>query len=368
MASLFQAESADEVYPLLVGHVMQHGDLVAPHDKLTGKNHTTRELRPVMVEIAQPRRRLVASRPINVAFALAEVLWILAGRDDVEMLKGYNSTIGHFSDDGMTFNAPYGHRLRHAFGHDQIEDAIKILRLEPDSRQAVLQVWDARRDHGSAATKDRACNLVGMLKVRDGRLNLTQIIRSNDLIWGVPYNWMQWTHVQEWIACQLGIPLGHYVHVADSLHIYHRHFAEADRIQAEAQEQHVDFYSLCRADHRRMTPLDHDQFSLVLDYEYTLRTGGHRMAPANFLDDWIVGTYWEHLLLSLLAHQQYRDGDDLMCALTLTEGDLVYGAAQARFYMANRWLTSPKLTEIQDILGKKFSPECMTKIHVDGRG
>lgn len=370
MASMFQTESADEVYPLLVRTVMKHGDAVVPYDKLSSSKHPTREIRPVVIELAQPRRRLIASRPINVAFALAEVLWILAGRRDVGMLQSYNSNIGHFSDDGVEFNAAYGYRLRRAFEYDQIDDVIATLRHEPDSRQAILQVWDPRADRGDRKTKDRACNVLGMLKIRDGRLHLTVINRSNDLIWGLPYNLIQWTHVQEWIAAHLGVPTGHYTHVTDSLHIYERHFDEAERILVEFESGHVDFYSLCRADHRRMSALTMQQLRHLLSYERNMRTLGHRMLPHEALGDDILHTYWEQILLALLAHHFYRDGDNLACARTLTRGDLIYGAAQARFYMKHRWLgmeDTGALSAIQDTLATVYSPECLSKIHIDGR-
>ena len=47
-----------------------------------------------------------------------------------------------------------------------------------------------------------------------------QIVRSNDLFRGVPYNFVQFTSLQEILAGWLGIELGTYNQISDSLHLY----------------------------------------------------------------------------------------------------------------------------------------------------
>jgi thymidylate synthase len=59
-----------------------------------------------------------------------------------------------------------------------------------------------------------------MLKVRDHRLEWMQIIRSNDLFLGVPYNFVQFTYLQEILAGWLRVELGSYNQISDSLHVY----------------------------------------------------------------------------------------------------------------------------------------------------
>jgi thymidylate synthase len=59
-------------------------------------------------------------------------------------------------------------------------------------------------------------------KVRDGKLEWLQIIRSNDLFLGVPHNFVQFTCLQEIMAGWLGIECGSYNQISDSLHLYAR--------------------------------------------------------------------------------------------------------------------------------------------------
>jgi thymidylate synthase len=104
--------------------------------------------------------------------------------------------------------------------------AYQALSANPDTRQAVLQIWDCTIDlpnvDGTPRSADIPCNIMSCLKVRDGRLDWTQMLRSNDLVLGTPYNIIQFTTLQEVLAGWLGLELGTYVQMSDSLHIYDR--------------------------------------------------------------------------------------------------------------------------------------------------
>ncbi|MDP9998287.1 thymidylate synthase [Pseudarthrobacter sulfonivorans] len=111
-------------------------------------------------------------------------------------------------------------------GFDQLRNAADALRNKPMQRQIVLQIWDSRVDaplrDGSARSEDIPCNVFSCVKVVNGRLEWLQLMRSNDLILGLPYNIFQWTMLQEILAGWLGLELGSYNQVSDSLHIYER--------------------------------------------------------------------------------------------------------------------------------------------------
>lgn len=173
-----------------------------------------------------PRQRWVVSRNpgLNPAFAMAEVIWMLRGRNDSAFLTYFNTALPKFAGTGTTFHGAYGYRLRHQTGVDQLARAFQALRSNSESRQVVLQIWDSRTDLPSASGKamaaDIPCNVCAMLKVRSGRLDWMQIMRSNDLFRGLPYNLVQFTTLHEIMAGWLGVELGSYHHVSDSLHIY----------------------------------------------------------------------------------------------------------------------------------------------------
>lgn len=188
----------------------------------------TRELLHTIFTIKNPRQRWLTIRnpPINPAFAIAEVIWILNGRNDANFLLYWNRQLSQYAGNSLKYHGAYGYRLRRHLSLDQLERSWEALQKNPNSRQVVLQIWDGNLDlpnaDGSPRDADIPCNLLSLLKVRDDKLEWTQILRSNDLFLGVPYNFIQFTTIQEIVAGWLGIEPGHYHHFSDSLHIYER--------------------------------------------------------------------------------------------------------------------------------------------------
>jgi len=56
-----------------------------------------------------------------------------------------------------------------------------------------------------------------------------QVMRSNDLFLGTPYNFIQFTTLQEVMAGWLGLDLGSYCHLSDSLHVYEEYEGTNDK-------------------------------------------------------------------------------------------------------------------------------------------
>lgn len=224
-------DNFSEAYPFVNKFIMEKEPW---SDSRDGK---VKEMLNVKTMIDNPYRRICGgyNRNINIFFLLAEAMWIFVGRKDVEFLTMFNKNMENFSDDGKTFHAPYGFRLRHwgiasedkfleenlhaAQGYDQIADAIKIFAQNPNTRQVVLSIWNADLDLG-AKTKDIPCNDMVMLKIRNGKLITTIQNRSNDLHWGLPTNIFQFSFLTEMISACLDIELGTQTHNSQSLHIY----------------------------------------------------------------------------------------------------------------------------------------------------
>lgn len=324
-----RAQSTNEAYPLMIKGVLRDGVL------LPSRVSPAQEVHPAVVEIEDTRDRLVTAfgRPVNVAFALAEVLWILQGRKDVEMLKHYNNRISDYSDDGVSFNAAYGDRLRYSFRLDQLAQVERILREDPESRQASLVLSHPFLDRGynkpsaegsKHTTKDRACNVYGHLMIRDGRLDWLQVIRSNDALWGTPYNWMQFMHLQEFIATRLDIPTGKYTHVVDSLHIYDYHLAEAHNIEG------FDLYRAVGHRHAPMQDVRERTMAKVFQAEQDQRKGD----PESIIG---LPEYWHAVITLLTAQTAYKQGRDEDALDIVLNSDEVFAPAQVRFWYHHRW-------------------------------
>ena len=215
-----------------------------------------------VLALQNPRNRWVLSRhpSINPAFALAEVIWIIRGRNDSEFLTSWNRALPSFAGSGDTFDGAYGARLRSRFGFDQLERAASTLSSNPEQRQVVLQIWDPSTDFptadGHSRSPDIPCNVSSMLKVVDGRLEWLQVMRSNDVVRGLPYNLVQWTTVQEILAGWMSLDVGAYVHISDSLHIYEKDLVEFERRDSSEPAEAPDL---------RLSKTDSDKVFLELE-------------------------------------------------------------------------------------------------------
>jgi hypothetical protein len=208
--------NVNQALPAALALLRDTGNRIAPRGQETLEYDG-----PVATTYLQPREMVLFDpmRDANPLFHFFEALWILQGRQDVAFLAWLLPRMAEFSDDGKIFHAPYGHRLRWAYGFDQIETALGKLSSDPDSRQAVLSIWHPNADW--QRTKDVPCNDMIMLKVRDGALRMTVCNRSNDVVWGAyGANVVQFSTLLCYMAARLGVNVGSYTQISDSFHVY----------------------------------------------------------------------------------------------------------------------------------------------------
>jgi thymidylate synthase len=197
-------------------------------DVVDVRGRTTREFLNCVTVVKEPWHHciLLPSRRWNPWLALSEALWILAGRDDIQAIQPYNSSISDYSDDGVHLYGAYGKRIYH-----QIDDLIGRLKKDPSDRAAVLQIWDNSaadnnqesyyHDDLTRITADRPCNNMVYFKLRQNKLHMTVINRSNDLHYGLmAVNLPTFGILQSYIAARLGVDIGTQTHFSNSLHIY----------------------------------------------------------------------------------------------------------------------------------------------------
>lgn len=235
-----QGDKPTKMYLQALKDLLDKGEEVSPRGKLV------KELRPACIEYLNPYSRVtfLGGRRINPFFQVAESLWILSGRADVEWLSKFNANMSTFSDDGKWFNAPYGERIRtwnkNALHNivvnpiDQLADVYRKLVHDKDTRQAVIVISNPMFDNSKYTIDehglDIACNLVVTFKVRNNALNMTVFNRSNDTHWGVfGANLCQFSTLQETLLNWLrksgnpeltNLQMGTYNQITDSLHIY----------------------------------------------------------------------------------------------------------------------------------------------------
>jgi thymidylate synthase len=218
--------------------------LVAPH--------------PVMTVCQNPMNRVLFSpmRDANPFFHVMESLWMLAGRNDLPWLTRFNKKFAAYSDDGgQTQPGAYGYRWRNYFGHDQLMDIILELKQNPDSRRAVLAMWDGGSrtawegsqrvlEHTQAGdsyaaalgSADVPCNTHAYFDTIDGRLNMTVCCRSNDIIWGAyGANAVHFSFLLEFLSAATGITMGVYRQFSNNFHLY-TNVVPRDNLMAMARD------------------------------------------------------------------------------------------------------------------------------------
>jgi thymidylate synthase len=208
-------------YQMIAARVYR--DLLEHGVPMSSRNGPVLRLPGVTVfEIDHPWERVNAApvRDANPFFHLMETAAMLGGHNSVRFLSFFAKNMASYSDDGETYNAFYGTRLHMGRHDNQLAKCALLLRDNPDDRQAVAQIWD-EADLGKS-TKDKACNLLLMFSVQDGKLCMTSVNRSNDSVWGIVTgaNVVHLSYFQQYVAEVAGYPVGTWTHITNNLHAY----------------------------------------------------------------------------------------------------------------------------------------------------
>jgi thymidylate synthase len=202
---------------------------------------------PVCVTYERPTERVLfhPGRDCNPFFHIVESMWMLAGMNNLGPLVHYVSNFGDYSDDNETLNGAYGYRWRNGVQRpgfseaqrDQLNILVEHLKSTPNSRRAVLQMWNVEDDLLKIdSSKDVCCNLSVCFSIRKesqsegevavygedpGSLDMTVFNRSNDAIWGLAgANAVHFSFLQEYIATRLQMNVGKYHQITNNLHVY----------------------------------------------------------------------------------------------------------------------------------------------------
>ena len=190
----------------------------------------------IRFEITNPRHRIpyVPARKFKIQYMIAETLWYLSGNNETKWISNYAPFWNDISDDGTTANSVYGARIfgphpRISSGNlNQWEYVVNELRNDPDSRRAMIHIRTP--DDSIIGAKDVPCTIALQFFIRDNKLHQVATMRSSDLVLGISYDVPAFTFLQELMANELGVELGTYIHVSNSLHVYERHFEMLDEI------------------------------------------------------------------------------------------------------------------------------------------
>jgi thymidylate synthase len=327
---VFEFDSVAESYTEIVKYVLQNGDEVSPRGQLT------REITPATIVINNPRKRVAdhPDRRLNYGFMIGELIWILQGKNDLSITH-YNKQWANFSDDGNILNGAYGQRIFNWDGGEAFVESedkeisgetmpsveIKEIRVnqfmqvynrllnDSDSRQGTISLFDPAKDF--APTKDVPCTNWMRFTIRNGKLNMLVGMRSNDLWWGYPYDVYNFTMLQEIMAGLLGVEVGKYTHIADSLHLYEMHFEAAQKM---INNEHTSVYNSFEPIDARLQLGELDKTAdKVFTVEHITRENGADVKVEEVINliNEIQNEYWKSLAASIATYNFKKSKRDL---------------------------------------------------------
>lgn len=290
--------SATEALPHLLNQILSHGSVVP------SRNGETRErlMAHITIESTIDPYIVTPGRNVSLPAQIAETMWVLAGREDVEWLSHYLPKAPEFSDDGKIWRGAYGPRIRHwgYEGFDQLSYVIDLLRKDPDTRRAVINLYDPSVD--STPGKDIPCNNWLHFIARDGVLTTHVATRSNDVMWGWSgINLFEWSILTQVIAAFAGLTPGSITFDISSLHLYERHYDKAQRIvdQTLLADNDLDA-GMWNDDHPSVVPW----FGLWGDYR--------GLSPAAVLEDQLDRWF---TIEEMIRHRRGIDADAVRAAM-----------------------------------------------------
>lgn len=205
-----QVPNLRDGYVEVVRYVAELGQPSSP------RGRETREVLGATVIVQDPTDCLPmgVGRKVNAQIAAVEACQLVAGRGRPDLVVASSENFSRYQEDDGSFHGNYGNRIGL-----QLVEACQKLQADPDTRQAVISLWDAQLDNLSGK-RDYPCTVALQLLIRDDRLVLMTLMRSNDAWLGLAYDAFQFTQLQLTAARILGVEPGVYVHRANSLHVY----------------------------------------------------------------------------------------------------------------------------------------------------
>jgi len=162
-------------------------------------------------------------RKWSIEYAEAEWQWYLVGLPNIKMLGEIYGKIPEIwkrmaNDEGYV-NSNYGYQWQRGHEHkSQLDYVIELLKDNPETRQAAISIYDGK-EHPDYKT-DTPCTYAIQFTILDDKLNMSVVMRSNDLWYGFCNDQYQFSNLQLLVAQKTGYEVGTYYHFAHNLHLY----------------------------------------------------------------------------------------------------------------------------------------------------
>jgi len=172
---------------------------------------------------------LVTTKRVHLKSIVYELLWFLRGETNIKYLKEHGVSIwDEWADEQGELGPVYGKQWRSWQGAngeviDQISDAIKQIKNNPDSRRIIVSAWNVAELSEMALMP---CHSLFQFYVADGKLSCQLYQRSADVFLGVPFNIASYALLTMMMAQVCDLEAGDFIHTFGDVHIYNNHIAQ----------------------------------------------------------------------------------------------------------------------------------------------
>ena len=183
----------------------------------------TKALFNIGFEIQEPRANAILNDTVkrnwSIEYAEAEWQWYLSGDPNIARLgKLYGKVPAiwkRMADAHGNVNSNYGWQWERT---SQLDIVIQMLKDNPETRQAAISIYDGKEI--SDYTYDTPCTYAVQFTILNNKLNMSVVMRSNDLWYGFCNDQYQFSNLQKLVAYETEYDVGTYYHFAHNLHLY----------------------------------------------------------------------------------------------------------------------------------------------------
>ncbi len=191
---------------------------VAAEDVING----TREMSDVHFIITDPTHNKIVSsnRKQSKRYISAELMWYLSRDLNPAFIGQYAKKWLAITNSAGLVASNYGNYI---FPHNW-NNVINLFHHDRYTRRAHILLTHRRYGKHLISDADIQCTIYLGFQIRQhdeiDKLDMFVRMRSNDVVWGLGNDMPVFAVFQEFMARQLGVPVGYYHHSADSMHVY----------------------------------------------------------------------------------------------------------------------------------------------------
>jgi len=160
-------------------------------------------------------------RKWNARYAHSEWLWYTTTDRSVKMLGDIYGKVpkiwDRMKDENGNVNSNYGYQWNR---NDQINKVIEILKSNNQTRQAAISIYDGKEIDDYKL--DTPCTYAIHFTVLNKKLNMSVMMRSNDLWFGFCNDQYCFSLLQKYVAECINIDPSTYFHFVNNIHLYNR--------------------------------------------------------------------------------------------------------------------------------------------------